>query len=520
MTASPSSLFAKSSLVRKTGSSRQRVALLLAALGILPLAGAQAGNWINTDQTWPPNPTSQNWGLATNWSGLPEGSIVYFNVQTPVNAGTSYIDSAFSIARLYMGSSTDTAGGTRGVWIASGGTLTITTNNFFLYNKGGSQLLNVASGGSLTSAGTTQLGGGGGGSAILSNSGTYSTVGMNVTVGGEFRMEGGTFNSTNTVALGVASTTNPNEARFVQTAGASTITDFQLRIGGGGTYQISGGSISATGANGYLYFGFVDANPANLGGTFQVIGSGATNIDFAGGLRYQNADDRARATWSFTLDNSAAHITKVNFGVNGNAVGQLRGGTLDVGLSGGVLLSGTNAMTLFEAPDILTSSNFVNAADFEGGTAKLWTQSIVNDTRDTLLVTLTAAADKGTLDASGGALSFAASQYGYVDLVNVNLSEPITILLDIAGGTLANFTNALTAANIDWSYGSGDYEIALDLNPQISGGNYFAWDFADIDSGMALQGISTVPEPSAGILLLGSLGVIVLLRRRSRHGAA
>lgn len=280
--------------------------------------------------------------------------------------------------------------------------------------------------------------------------------------------------------------------------------------------EISGGSLVA---NSYLWF--YQANASSQGGTIHVIGSKATEIKF-NGLRYYNSYDQAKAAWAFTLDNGANHITKVQLTANFGGAGNARSGTLNVGLSGGVMLSGTNAMTLIEGPDILATSNFSNAADFEGATAKLWTQSIVDGaTTDTLQVTLTGAASKGALDLAGSnSASFTASSYGYVNLTNVDLDNPLTLSLDITGGTLAKFTDSLTAAGIEWTTGSGDYEVALTLDPEVSGGTYFAWDMSGIDGAMGVQGvaIAAVPEPATWILLAGSLGMVAILRRRRFHG--
>lgn len=70
-------------------------------------------------------------------------------------------------------------------------------------------------------------------------------------------------------------------------------------------------------------------------------------------------------------------------------------------------------------------------------------------------------------------------------------------------------------AGILWGEGSGDYEVNLFLDPAVSGGGYFAWDFAGIDGAMALQGVMVVPEPATGVLMIGGLGMLFLLRRRS-----
>jgi hypothetical protein len=222
--------------------------------------------------------------------------------------------------------------------------------------------------------------------------------------------------------------------------------------------------------------------------------------------------------WKFTLDNGANHITKVNFTTNGNAAGSVRRGTLDVGLSGGILLSGNSSLTLIEGPTISTATNFTNAADYTSGTAKLWVQSITDSTRDTLNVTLNSTVLEGSLDfANPIALTFASSAYGYINLTNTNLTQPFTLGLDISGGTLGNFTNALTAAGINWTAGTGGYDVNLILNPTLSGGTVFAWDLQSIDGAMGVAGIGVIPEPSTWALLSASLMILIVLRRRTRR---
>lgn len=142
-------------------------------------------------------------------------------------------------------------------------------------------------------------------------------------------------------------------------------------------------------------------------------------------------------TWGFTLDNSANHISKIVFTENGAEAGKVRGGTLDVRLSGGVLLSDKKTFTLIEAPDILSESNFVNAANYEGPTAGLWVQNVEGST--SLKITLNEACKQGRFFAVPNAtLNFAKAGRGYVELVNTNRNAPLVLALDVAGGILRN----------------------------------------------------------------------------------
>ncbi len=287
-----------------------------------------------------------------------------------------------------------------------------------------------------------------------------------------------------------------------------------LTLGESGTYRISGGSLSMASTTQGLY---VNGGAGTGNRVFHVDGSGASSIDF-GGLRYQAAQDQTSMVWRFTADNGTNHITRINFVNNGNAAGSVRRGTLDVGLSGGILLTGTNTLTLMEGPTISSSTNFTNAADYTSGTAKLWVQSITDSTRDTLNVSLNSAVLKGSINFSAPIeLTFSSAAYGYINLSNVNLSQPFTLGLSIAGGTLANFTNALTAAGINWSTGTQGYSVNILLNPAVSGGSSFAWDLQTIDSAMGVTGVGLVPEPSTWTLMAAGLTVLIVFRTRSRR---
>ncbi len=236
-------------------------------------------------------------------------------------------------------------------------------------------------------------------------------------------------------------------------------------------YEISGGTLNANSLN--VVAGTTSAH-------FRVVGSDITAINIDRFLNWHNAGTSVR---EFILDNGSNHITTIQASLSQPLTGELR-----VGLRGGVMLSGVNSFHLLEA------------ASFSGswGTTPggLWTTDIANDingTRDAVRVTLNNSDNKGTLSRGGG-VTFASSAYGYVALSGVALNEPLKLHLDITGGTLANLTDALTAAGIIWQAGSGGYDLMLTLDPATSGATYFAWDFGPIDGAMSLQGLQIVPK--------------------------
>jgi autotransporter-associated beta strand protein len=467
--------------------SRKKILLLGSVMmSLAELSWSQI--WSNNSTTYPPGGT-QNWTTASNWST----GVVPATASTPTINGQGYALINSTVNTLATFGVLGTGEVSRGLYIASGGALT-TTGTFRLANTNGNTTVEVASGGTLTI-----------GSNLLMNQGTGAfgrlTTAGQTTVNGQTRVEtqtqlyitGGNFTSnqaSNTALfVGLAGSTNANQGLVVQSGGNFTTTSTGwLQLSPGGTYQISGGNMTV-GSNSSLAMYFNGANATSLGGTFRVVGSGAQTINF-GGLRYQTVSDQTKATWGFTLDNSANHISKLNFLGNGNAGGYYRLGTLDVQLQGGVLLSGTNSFVLLEAPSVTTLSNYTNSADYTGATAKLWTQGLVDSTRDQITVSLTGAG-AGTLNYTGvNSLTQNGTAYGYVNLGNVTMSEPMTVYLKTSGGTLSNFTTALTNAGVTWSSSSGEYDLALTLSPSTSGGTYFAYDLAKIDAGMTITGLA------------------------------
>ncbi len=502
-------------------------AYLVAAAGSLGMAGiahAQNVDWSSTDATFPPG-ASQNWTIGTNWVG-DSAPTAASTARIISDGGVALVDSSVTVAQFIMGLNANANG--NGLCIDDGGTLNVTLNNtnafgFRLWNNGPDVRVAVAANGTLSVLNSgIQVGSATSGAILPStftSAGTVNASFAQVQRDSVYSMTGGTLTlSRNFEALTVGrpqgtSTTSTTEGLFSHTGGAISATNGgSLRLAGGGTYEISGGSILMSNTTTGLYFRGTD-DMTSPGGTIRVIGSGASSISF-GGLRYYNLNgvntyDQDNAKWSFVLDNSANHITTINFTGNGHAAGNLRRGTLEVGLKGGVLLSATSTYDLITAPTINAGTDFI------AGPGPLWTPGLTDAATDTVTVSLAGAANKGALDVNGvTSISFAGSNYGYVDLANVTGSS-LPVFLDIDGGTLANFTNALTAAGIAWTTAGlpVGYELGLtNLDPSVSGGTSFAWDMGQIDSAMNIQGVSiAIPEPSCVALLV--IGGAVMLRR-------
>ncbi len=486
---------------------RKMIQVSAAVAGGLALASVAQANfisWGNTSNSSPPT-AAQNWNIGSNWGG---GNVPLATDTGGIgNGGVALVNDSETITAFVVGNSA--AGG--GLYIANGGSLTITdSNNPFRLINNGPVSGTVEAGGTLSAtSGTVGIGTNSTGApATFTSAGTVSASYVTVANSGVYNMTGGSLTVSRT--YGSLLLGGSGAGTFNQSGGTNTNGSGQLELSPGGTYQIGGGSISMGSTTGLYFYG---ASSGSLGGTIQVIGSGATGITF-GGVRYYNSYDQSNSKWSFVLDNSTAHITKIGFSANGSSGAVLRtSSTLSVGLNGGVLLSGTNAYTLIQRP--------TGATDTAWGTGPdgLWTDTTnTNGTsKQSITVALAAAADQGTLDATGNtALSFSPTAYGYVNLSHINLSNPLSLYLDVTGGTLSHFTDALTAAGITWASVSGPYDVALTLNPSVSGGNYFAWDLSGIDPAMQVQGASlSIPEPASLILLVAG-GLLMLPPRKRR----
>ncbi len=485
--------------------SYRNVGVLAAALLAMCAVDAHAQTWVNPDVTNPPGAT-QGWSIGSNWSG---GAAPLAGVGVSV----------FRTGNLAASVLLDTQSNDVGVTSVNYGSHLLINSSGELRN-GLSGRLDIGSGAASTvtvlAGGQITLADGVLGSNVrlqLQNGSTLNTAGvinhnvLTVQGGSTVNMTGGSITTRQgNDAIVVAGST------FNQSAGAIIANDLQLQAGG--LYRVSGGSITTSSANSGLYF---RSATVSVGSRFEVRGSGAS-LNFSSFRNNDTGVDIVRPTFAFVLDNSSQHISTINLAANGTSGATLRANAdIEVSLAGGVLLSGTDSYTVIQRVSG-TDTAWNNAASLTG----LWvdaTDNTSSSTKAQIKVGLNAAVFQGNLDALGDSpLSFGPATHGYVTLDGVG-GQSFQLALDIAGGTLANFTSALTEAGIGWTAGTGDYEVILNLGAAISGGNYFAWDFSMIDNAMGLQGVEfvAVPEPSsfAALAGLGVLGVVMLRRRRA-----
>jgi hypothetical protein len=255
-----------------------------------------------------------------------------------------------------------------------------------------------------------------------------------------------------------------------------------------------------------------------LNGTFRIVGSAATvkvGIDGTG-LGFRGRYDNS--IHEFVLDNSAAHISTVEMDARENR----RSGVLQVSLHGGVLLTGQDTFKLTH-----TSGSYNTINQGWGDAGDLWTVNLdQSDTEaggrmDTVTLATAAAATEDTLDASigGNSVSFAATTTGYIDLTGLTGDETslkLNLLWDAdSQADVADFTALLDDAGItNWLVDT--YQIGIELDPSVSGSSYFAWDLLGIGSDGALKGITVIPEPATGFLIILGAGLVLMQRRRRK----
>jgi len=454
---------------------------VLAALALSAMT-AEAATWSNPDSNYPPDET-QNWNVDGNWNT----NIVPVNEEARIgNGGAALINSVVpDITAFLLGNSANSEL-THGLYIADGGSLNITdpgASVFRLYNTDGIHRVTVAAGGSLTVAGGLANGAavsGDGGESFFNSAGTVSAGSFGTAKNAVTEISGGT--------LSTGSASVAGGGVFQATGGSVSVTE-GFRLFENGTVKIRGGSLDVTGGSGLFFNGSTKeaAGPR----TFHVDGSGTSKISLAG-VRYYTDADRNHAVWKFTLDNGANHITPVVLtadGVNGKTLRD--GATLEVGLRGGVLLSGTDTFTLIERP----GSSYL---DYWGvGPGPLWTEAADGHI---LQIALNAEVAKGSLDASkvGASVGFAAASTGYIALTGLSGKET-SLQLKLhwsagSGASISDFTALIEAGGLSYREISAT-EIVLDLNPSVSGAKYFAWDLKDSGSEAMIEGITVVHGP-------------------------
>ncbi|WP_081721880.1 hypothetical protein [Geminisphaera colitermitum] len=461
---------------------------------------AVATTWNGSDGNWS---TSANWsagnpGYTTNHAIIQEGNVTVNSapltaqylllVQGANGAGKTATLTINTGANLGMGTAADSQIGT-----AAGGTGTV------IHNAG-----TVSFDRALILGGTGSSNTGGTGTYTL-NGGSFSVkndfiMGANTASSSNsyFNLNGGTATLSQNLKVGGArytgSTGTPTNRANVKITNGAT-----LNVIGDYTHGLSTYPASGTGSTGRIY------------ATTEIIGSKAT-INITGNLTL-NDNIRNFSTFAFTLDDGG--VSKINLTGAGTAT---LAGTLTAGFNGGLALTTTNRFTLIEANTGEITGSFATVPS-----SALWTtatETLAGNTRDAFVLTLNAAAKKGTtLDAAiatndtgtPASTTFAASTSGYVEITGLTPGQNITLFLTAdfgASGKTAQdlatwFTdNGIAATALT---GSGDYNLSIAKTATATDTTaWLAWDLSTFntdfsaDAKISALGIATtaIPEPA------------------------
>lgn len=470
---------------------------------------------------------SGDWSTGANWSGgVVPGIADSAEVgEASGNGGTAVISTTVSdVLYFYLGQGT---GETGSLEILSGGSLTTTGTGGHYVGQYGNGYLTVAGGNLSVSAGHLYVGfsnpnGYGkvvqtGGSVSVAQD-VYLSEGSTTT--GRYELSGGTV-SANRLLVGLRGV-----GTFVQTSGSvvvRTTTSANVTIGyynnGVGTYEIRGGTISATRINNGLA---LSTGHGGIG-LMRVVGDAAT---IEATTFYQNE----RSTLEMHVGNGG--VSRIQ--VSGTAT--LRpGAQLDMGLAGGAALLTTKTF------DLLTANNIIDGMGAVGTFTLAGPEPLWDISQSSTLVRATlagaglgpVAANYDTfveLEVDGGDGSLA----GYATVTDLSPGRTFWALLDVrkdgaalAGTALVDLAEYIESAGhtvyathpiLDSGCGvTGEYNLMFDLDV-LSETAHFAWDFSEYDSTLRVANLALgVPEPST--FLLTALGLLSLAfggRRRGR----
>jgi hypothetical protein len=279
-----------------------------------------------------------------------------------------------------------------------------------------------------------------------------------------------------------------------------------------GTVEVSGGTFSTTEDYEWAHNSYSGTHKIlrMIGGegTFEV--GGNFNRTGAAGIR------------DFVLTAKNSGLTQENISTLLVTGTDSAGGSVDVGLQGGILLAKPTTYTLIQAGTLEGSLTYVGTALFNGGVNGNYYE-----------ITRNGALDIGDLSLSEldspVSLSFSLISTAYIDLnlEGVMASEPsLLVRLDADAGssTLEDLVLYLSQSGysdvkID---AVGDYDISFTISHSFLSGSsmYLGWDFTDFADGAGLSGVqitaTVVPEPGS-VWLLGASGLAVLIWRRRRH---
>jgi autotransporter-associated beta strand protein len=414
-------------------------------------------------------------GLTKNGAGTAviKGASTY-TLDTYINAGTLEIGGA----------------GTLGVGGSYAGT--IINYGAFVHSSSEDQTLAAISGsGSITQSGTGTL------SLTSYGVGNTGTITVN---SGTLRAPDGPWQQEShhiVVNGGTFSTSDGNSRALSWTLNGGTVSSRgdaspgfwgNIMLYDGQAVTVGGAAVSTISS--HVMLGAGSEFAVGAGSTLNVTGAVSNSVWATGNGSFIKTGD---GTMALTATNNYTGTTAVNEGkliVNGNistsvttvASGATIGGS---GTVGALTINSGGFVTPGNSPGILTvNGNYSQAGQYTAEIAG----TTAGSGYDQINVL-------GTVDISGGSLVTAFSgSYAQNDLLFILLNDGT----DAINGTFAGYAQGATVA----SYGYMDWQIsytANSVNNTFTGGNDIA--------------IMAVPEPNTS-LLIGSIGVLALLRRR------
>ena len=520
---------------------------------------------------------SQDWANAANWTagvpGINSKATVniatgnFVQITTAVNKSATVGGNDF-----WIGNGTGTSGR---VDINNGGSLNTNASWMFVGNGGGSGTFNVNSGGSYTTdndvrfgAGSININGGTFTAArIVGNGGASGQI--NVSGAGSLTTtSAGTANgspdlqnlavSSFTGSISAARNANFRNGATSDMSAGSISTAGEIRIGNSGSHSFtqSGGSISAgawmvvgigAGGNGTFNMtgGSVAASTVNAGAFTTIGAGGGTGVVNQSGGTWTDTNktmvgENAGGTGTFNLNGGTLATGRVetgagtgNLNLNGGVLKALRNETNFISANTTVNVQSGGAKIDTNGYNVTTGANLIGSGSLEkqgSGTLTLSgngnSVGNISVTAGTLYVT-GALASSGTITVSGSG-SIGSGDAGSGITGNVTIA---------AGGTLDISQGLLTfGSGTTLSFGGFDFDdiVGFDVNTAALGTHTLVLGDFTLDTtnlahfgeanALALGGgrsayftegslaVTIVPEP--GVALLGSIGLLALLRRR------
>jgi autotransporter-associated beta strand protein len=472
--------------IRKLAFHRPRLSVLIAtAIIVLNSSVTKAA----TSYYW--RVASGSWSTASNWGGttLPTSSD-YACIQ---NSGTATIDKYARCDTLYLGGPVSGAvelisGGelmanrerigegslTTGTFTQNGGVnivgggfqgglyLGYSANYTGIYNLSGTGVLSCWSDEYIGHSGTGTFTQTGGTNTILSGI-SYLYLGYNANSNGTYNLSDAGQLSTDRESIGHSGT-----GIFTQTGGTNTITSFLylgMNPGSSGTYNLNGGTLIAK----------------------QISkGSGTASFNFGGGTLRASGD---------ILGSPPMNLT----GIGGNANIDTAGYTIDIGKA----LSGVGGLNKIGA-----------------GTLHLWGQNPISYSGNTTVYGGTLEIANG-IDPSGTSLIDVQSGKAVLKSVNINKAN-----LDISTAPSAIFEVYNKTHLVDEIIGSGLTQVDTDAILSAASIHQGTLTIAagakvvirPLPGGPLSGAITSVPEPSAFVLLAGAVMLLIAHWARTRNG--